>query len=114
MTLRAACEAICLLSTGTSRACQAGHGAMMLFPGGWHTILANQFFDGVFMSSSRINAPEHSHPEPKVADRHVSLGAVIRDTLRARILSGELKTGTRLVEGHLADELGASRIPVRE
>jgi DNA-binding GntR family transcriptional regulator len=59
----------------------------------------------------------HSESQPlpgKLADQHVSLGEVIRDTLRARILSGDLKTGDRLVEGKLADELGASRIPVRE
>ena len=48
-----------------------------------------------------------SQPLPgKLADQHVSLGEVIRDTLRARILSGDLKTGDRLVEGKLADELG--------
>jgi DNA-binding GntR family transcriptional regulator len=50
----------------------------------------------------------------KVADQHVSLSEVIQDSLRNRILSGELKTGDRLVEGKLAEELGASRIPVRE
>jgi DNA-binding GntR family transcriptional regulator len=34
--------------------------------------------------------------------------------LRQAILSGRLKPGERLVEGHLADELGVSRNPVRE
>ena len=50
----------------------------------------------------------------KVADQHVSLSEVICDTLRERILSGELKTGDRLTEVKLADEMGASRVPVRE
>jgi DNA-binding GntR family transcriptional regulator len=66
------------------------------------------------MSSSGFTSSDRNAIPAKVADQHVSLGAVIRDTLRARILSGELKTGTRLIEGRLADELGASRIPVRE
>src|SRR6476620_11154472 len=66
------------------------------------------------MSNFPFSIPESQHPSVKLADQHVSLGEVIRDTLRARILSGDLKTGDRLVEGKLADELGASRIPVRE
>lgn len=66
------------------------------------------------MPSSTYHSTGLPHPPAKLADQHVSLGAVIRDTLRARILSGELKTGDRLIEGRLADELGASRIPVRE
>lgn len=36
------------------------------------------------------------------------------DALRARILSGELSPGERLVEQALAEELGLSRTPVRE
>lgn len=66
------------------------------------------------MSNFPFSTSEPRHPPVKLADQHVSLGEVIRDTLRARILSGDLKTGDRLVEGKLADELGASRIPVRE
>lgn len=66
------------------------------------------------MPTFPLTAFEQQHVPAKLADQHVSLGEVIRDTLRARILSGDLKTGDRLVEGRLADELGASRIPVRE
>jgi DNA-binding GntR family transcriptional regulator len=38
----------------------------------------------------------------------------ITDELRRRILSGELAPGTRLGESALADDLGVSRIPLRE
>ena len=37
-----------------------------------------------------------------------------RDTLRARIVAGDYPPGTRLIERDLADELGVSRLPVRE
>ncbi|KAK67825.1 FCD domain protein [Bordetella bronchiseptica 980-2] len=40
--------------------------------------------------------------------------AVIRDKLRERILSGEFTPGDRLIEGRLSDDMGVSRIPVRE
>lgn len=36
------------------------------------------------------------------------------ETLRARIITGELAGGTRLNQADLADELGVSRIPVRD
>lgn len=39
---------------------------------------------------------------------------VVYKTLRDAILKGELKPGTRLMEIHLANELGVSRTPVRE
>ncbi len=42
------------------------------------------------------------------------LREVVAGQLRALILSGELKPGERLVEGHLAERLGVSRNPVRE
>ncbi|CFW48957.1 GntR family transcriptional regulator [Bordetella pertussis] len=42
------------------------------------------------------------------------LFAVIRDKLRERILSGEFTPGDRLIEGRLSDDMGVSRIPVRE
>jgi DNA-binding GntR family transcriptional regulator len=60
------------------------------------------------------NATPPTSIYPKIADQHASLSDVICDSLRARIISGELKTGDRLVEVKLADELGASRVPVRE
>ncbi|MCU1686413.1 MAG: GntR family transcriptional regulator [Amycolatopsis sp.] len=38
----------------------------------------------------------------------------VRDELRDRILTGRLKPGDRLVERELAEDLGVSRVPVRE
>ncbi|WP_153029195.1 GntR family transcriptional regulator [Amycolatopsis sp. YIM 10] len=38
----------------------------------------------------------------------------VRDELRERILNGRLKPGDRLVERDLAEDLGVSRVPVRE
>ena len=51
---------------------------------------------------------------PKLGEQHSPLFAVIRDKLRERILSGEFTPGDRLVEGKLSEEMGVSRIPVRE
>lgn len=39
---------------------------------------------------------------------------VVFHTLRKAILTGELKPGERLMEIHLADQLGVSRTPIRE
>ncbi|KAG1281965.1 hypothetical protein G6F64_014436 [Rhizopus arrhizus] len=50
----------------------------------------------------------------KIGEQHPQLFAVIRDKLRERILSGEFTPGDRLVEGRLSEEMGVSRIPVRE
>ncbi|WP_094844090.1 GntR family transcriptional regulator [Bordetella genomosp. 11] len=81
-----------------------------------------------------INVPDHNaamstpnHPSPashappaptartlKIGEQHPQLFAVVRDKLRERILSGEFTPGDRLVEGRLSDEMGVSRIPVRE
>ncbi len=52
--------------------------------------------------------------ETKIGDQHAPLFAVVRDQLRKRILSGEFHPGDRLVEGKLSEEMGVSRIPVRE
>jgi DNA-binding GntR family transcriptional regulator len=38
----------------------------------------------------------------------------IADQLRERILAGELRPGTRIIQDDLADELRTSRLPVRE
>ena len=38
----------------------------------------------------------------------------IADHLRDRILSGQLKPGTRVLQDELAEEFEASRLPVRE
>lgn len=50
----------------------------------------------------------------KIGEQHPQLFAVVRDKLRERILSGEFTPGDRLVEGRLSEEMGVSRIPVRE
>jgi DNA-binding GntR family transcriptional regulator len=39
---------------------------------------------------------------------------LVADELRHRIISGELAEGEQLLQEHLADDLGVSRIPVRE
>nr|WP_254896839.1 GntR family transcriptional regulator [Amycolatopsis sp. Hca4] len=38
----------------------------------------------------------------------------VREELRERILTGRLRPGDRLVERELAEDLGVSRVPVRE
>ena len=42
------------------------------------------------------------------------LRAVVFNTLRQAILTGDLKPGERLMEIHLANKLGVSRTPIRE
>lgn len=44
----------------------------------------------------------------------VPLRGTVRDAVRALIVDGELRPGTRLVERTLAERLGVSRVPVRE
>lgn len=46
--------------------------------------------------------------------RRPPLGAQLLDQLRAMIVRGELKPGTHLVEGWIADTFGVSRGPVRD
>ena len=43
-----------------------------------------------------------------------SLRDAVTDALRGRIASGELAPGTRVVERQVAEQLGVSRVPVRE
>ncbi|ARP83930.1 GntR family transcriptional regulator [Bordetella genomosp. 8] len=65
--------------------------------------------------SPATNNPAAAAARPlKIGEQHPQLFAVVRDQLRARILSGEFTPGDRLVEGRLSDEMGVSRIPVRE
>lgn len=45
---------------------------------------------------------------------HQPLRSLVRDQLRAMVITGELAPGTRLVEDRLAASLGVSRNPVRE
>lgn len=45
---------------------------------------------------------------------HTPLTQLVTDAIRERIVSGEYGLGERLVEGKLSEELGVSRMPVRE
>lgn len=45
---------------------------------------------------------------------HAPLTKLITTALRERIVSGEFAVGERLVEGRLSEEMGVSRMPVRE
>ena len=45
---------------------------------------------------------------------HEPLTKLVTAALRERILNGEIPLGERLVEGRLSEELGVSRMPVRE
>ncbi|MCM1174935.1 MAG: GntR family transcriptional regulator [Blautia sp.] len=47
-------------------------------------------------------------------DELLPLRDVVFNTLRKAILTGELKPGERLLEIHLANQLGVSRTPIRE
>ncbi|MGU3668256.1 GntR family transcriptional regulator [Methylobacterium sp. A49B] len=46
--------------------------------------------------------------------RHKTVSAAVAESLRQRILNGELPPGVQLRQDALADEFGISRIPVRE
>ena len=45
---------------------------------------------------------------------HEPLTKLVTAALRERILNGEIALGERLIEGRLSEELGVSRMPVRE
>ncbi|GAA3183653.1 MULTISPECIES: GntR family transcriptional regulator [Streptomyces] len=49
-----------------------------------------------------------------IGDTHRSLRDRVHEELRERIIEGEYPAGRRLVERELAEELGVSRIPLRE
>lgn len=51
---------------------------------------------------------------PSLGASHRSLSGQVADVLRERIVAGELKPGTHLVERTLAESLGVSRVPVRD
>ena len=55
-----------------------------------------------------------SPSERTLGESHSPLTRMVVDTLRDRIMSGALAGGERLVEGRLSEELGVSRMPVRE
>ena len=46
--------------------------------------------------------------------RRETLGVQVYDLLRDRILRGEIAGGARLVQGPLSEEMGISRIPIRD
>ena len=46
--------------------------------------------------------------------KHAPLNKVVADAIRERILAGEFEPGERLAEERLSEELGVSRMPVRE
>ena len=52
--------------------------------------------------------------ERRLGESHSPLTRLIVDKLRERILSGAIAGGERLVEARLSEELGVSRMPVRE
>jgi DNA-binding GntR family transcriptional regulator len=52
--------------------------------------------------------------EPLLGKLHSPLTQLVASKLRERILSGAVAGGDRLVEGKLSEELGVSRVPVRE
>ena len=57
----------------------------------------------------------NSRIEPlTVGARHSPLTQLVVEALRERILTGKVQSGERLVEGRLSEELGVSRMPVRE
>lgn len=49
-----------------------------------------------------------------LGDTHAPLTKLVTSAIRERIMSGDIALGTRLVEGRLSEELGVSRMPVRE
>ncbi|ATG46867.1 GntR family transcriptional regulator [Celeribacter ethanolicus] len=49
-----------------------------------------------------------------IGDAHTPLTKMVKDALRERILNAEFEPGTRLVEGRISEEMGVSRMPVRE
>lgn len=55
-----------------------------------------------------------SRDEPLLGQLHSPLTQLVAGKLRERIMSGSLARGERLVEGRLSEELGVSRVPVRE
>ncbi len=53
-------------------------------------------------------------PAAKPGAVHAPLTQLVAQAIRARILSGALAPGERLVEAHWSQALGVSRVPVRE
>ncbi|WP_198971381.1 GntR family transcriptional regulator [Xylophilus sp. ASV27] len=71
--------------------------------------------DTATFSSPAEAIPAHAPTAlPSLGEQHASLFAIVTDALRRKILDGEYQQGDRLVEGRLSEQLGVSRIPVRE
>jgi len=60
----------------------------------------------------RINSGSGNSPDMQI--RRETLGAQVYDLLRNRILRGELAGGLRLAQGPLSEEIGTSRVPIRD
>jgi DNA-binding GntR family transcriptional regulator len=52
--------------------------------------------------------------QAKLGSRHSPLTQLVTDAIRERIVAGEFPPGERLAEERLSEELGVSRMPVRE
>ena len=62
-----------------------------------------------------VTAALPAGPKPmKLGAAHAPLTTLIAQAIRDRIVAGELAPGERLVEARLSEELGVSRVPVRE
>jgi DNA-binding GntR family transcriptional regulator len=59
-------------------------------------------------------ADRQGNSKPRLGDNYLSLHGRVIEELRQAILSRRLKPGERIIEGHIAEELGVSRNPVRE
>ncbi|MFM9881841.1 MAG: GntR family transcriptional regulator [Burkholderiales bacterium] len=70
-------------------------------------------------SAGRERTPtawRQSSPEARIAGNitQFPLGQVVVDALREAILAARYKPGARLVEDRLAEDMGVSRVPIRE
>ena len=61
-----------------------------------------------------VSPTRQSTPMPNLGAVHQPLRERVRDLIRERIVRGEFAPGDRIVERVLAEELGVSRVPVRE
>jgi len=61
-----------------------------------------------------LSAPNYASLKRPVGQSHTSLASRVAMEIRAAIRSGRIRPGDRLVEERLAQDLGVSRIPVRE
>lgn len=60
---------------------------------------------------TRVQTPQ---PVERLGEAHSPLTRLVADAIRARILDGSLAAGERLVEAQWSQQLGVSRMPVRE